>query len=117
MVHYKLIIDTRRTKNDGLYPIFVRVSYGKTNTTITTGVRVRKEHWDQAKQAVSKTNGNYQRLNQSISEIYLKIQKIIHQLDDANEFSFAQLKERMNGRVKPTLVRCAQSFVWFPILQ
>ena len=53
MVYYKLIMDTRRSKSDSLYPIFVRITYNKTNTTITTGVRVREEHWDANKQLVT----------------------------------------------------------------
>ncbi len=92
MVYYKLILDTRRAKADGLYPIFVRITYNKTNTTITTGVRIRKEHWDANKQLVIRLNENFQKLNHTISEIYLKVQKAILKLQEENQFSIEELK-------------------------
>lgn len=101
MVYYKLILDTRRAKSDGLYPIFVRITYNKTNTTITTGVRVREEHWDANKQLVTRLNENFQKLNQSISEIYLKVQKAILKLQDENEFTIEELKSLISD--KPVL--------------
>ncbi len=101
MVYYKLILDTKRIKKDGLYTIVVRVTHNKNNTTISTGTRVRQEHWDSASQLITKSSPNFQKLNQSVSEAFLKIQKIIHELDDNNEFSFASLKERLDEKVKP----------------
>ena len=101
MVYYKLILDTKRIKKDGLYTVVVRVTHNKNNTTISTGTRVRQEHWDSASQLIMKSNPNFQKLNQSVSEAFLKIQKVIHQLDDADEFSFANLKERLDEKVKP----------------
>lgn len=99
MVYYKLILDTRRSKFDGLYPICVRITYNKTNTTITTGVRVREEHWDANKQRVTKSNANFQNLNQSISEIYLKLQKAILKLQDENQFSIDALKLLVSEKI------------------
>lgn len=98
MVYYKLIMDTRRHKTDGLYPIFVRISYNKNNTTITTGVRVKKEHWDGSNQLVTRLNKNFQKLNQSISELYLKIQKVILRLQESGEFSFERLKDQLSNK-------------------
>ena len=51
-----------------------------------------------------KSNLNFQKLNQSVSEAYLKIQKIIHELDDNQEFSFIALKERLDYKSKPSKV-------------
>jgi integrase/recombinase XerD len=101
MVYYKLILDTKRVKQDGLYTVVVRITFNKNNTTLSTGTRVRKEHWDNSSQLVLKSNPNFQKLNQSISEAFLKIQKLIHELDDLHEFSFAALKERIDENLKP----------------
>ncbi|MHB1177767.1 MAG: Arm DNA-binding domain-containing protein [Daejeonella sp.] len=56
-------MDTRRAKADGLYPI-VRITYDKTTISITTGVRVREEHWGGNRQLVTKSSLNFQKLNQ-----------------------------------------------------
>ena len=101
MVYYKLILDTRRAKAVGLYPIFVRITYNKTNTTITTGVRVREEHWDANKQLVTRHNENFQKLNQTISEIYLKVQKAILKLQEENQFSIEELKLLISDKPAP----------------
>lgn len=108
MVHYKLILDKRRSKPDGLYPIVVRITFNNTNTTITTGIRAKEIHWDSNSQSINKLNPNFQHLNQSISEIYLKIQKIILKLQESGEFSFEMLKFQLLNKtvtkVKPITV-------------
>lgn len=101
MVYYKLTLNDKRETKEKTYPIVVRVTFNKNNTTLTTGIRIKKEHWDSESQLVNKSNANFQLLNKTISEFYLKIQKIIHQLDDNEEFSFAALKESLDEKAKP----------------
>lgn len=100
MVYYKLVLNDKRVREDSTYPVEIRITYLRKNTTITTGIRVRKEQWDSQTQQVRKTP-NFQKLNQSISEIYLKVQKIVHELDDNGTFSFVALREYLAGKAKP----------------
>lgn len=109
MVYYKLVLNDKRVKEDGIYPIEVRITYLRKNTTIATGIRIKKEYWDSNTQLVRKTP-NFQKLNQSISEIFLKIQKVIHDLNDGDEFSFEALKERLNGKAKPSKINTNTTF-------
>jgi integrase/recombinase XerD len=77
MVYYKLILNDKREKADDIYPVVLRVTFNRNNTTITSGIRVKKEEWDNTTQSIKRTNPNHQALNQSIFEFYLKVQEII----------------------------------------
>ncbi|WP_276345626.1 site-specific integrase [Daejeonella sp. JGW-45] len=101
MVHYKLILNDKRESKEQVYSVVVRITFNKNNTTLSTGIRVKREHWDANTQKVLKAHPNFQVLNKTISEFYLKIQKFIHQLDENEEFSFAALKERLDEKAKP----------------
>lgn len=98
MVNYKIILDDKRVKTDGNYAVVVRVTFNRRNTTHITGVRVQKHEWDQKSQQITKAHANYQQLNKSIGEFYLKVQKSIHQLIDKEEFSFEELKNKLTDR-------------------
>ena len=98
MVYYKLLLDTRRHKLDGIYPIVVRITFNRTHTTITTGVRAREAHWDSKSQTLIKLHPNFQMVNQSISEIYLKVQKAVLQLQESGEFSFENMKALISNK-------------------
>ncbi len=108
MVYYKLILDEKRLKDDGIYTIVVRITFNKKNTTITTGVRINKDFWDRQSQLVIKPHPNFQLLNQNIGKAYLKIQKAIHQLQDSQEFSFEALKDKLQN--KPKVIAIIQTF-------
>ena len=72
MVYYKLILDKRRNKSDFLYPVIIRITHNKTNTTLSTGIRIKEECWNSGIQQVNKLNPNFQLINQSIAIVYIK---------------------------------------------
>ncbi|MDB5031378.1 MAG: Phage integrase family protein [Mucilaginibacter sp.] len=39
MVYYKLILDERRFKEDQIYPIIVRITHNRKNSSLATGIR------------------------------------------------------------------------------
>lgn len=100
MVYYKLILEKKRLKSNGIYSIIVRITYHRKNTTISTGVRVNEQYWDANTQLVNALHPNFQLLNKTLTETYLKIQKAIHQLIDADEFSFEALKAKLTDKPK-----------------
>lgn len=104
MVYYKLVLNDKRVREDSTYPIEIRITYLRKITTIATGIRVKKDHWDSHAQLVRKTP-KFQKLNQSIGEIFLKVQKIIHELDDCRTFSFVALRERLYNKAKPSRIQ------------
>lgn len=98
MVYYKLILDTRRKRTDGIYPVVIRITFNRTHSTITTGFRLKEQHWDSVSQLVNKNNQNFQTINKSISETYLKVQKGILKLQELNEFSFEKLRIELSDK-------------------
>ena len=98
MVYYKLILDTRRKRTDSIYPVVIRITFNRTHSTISTGVRLKEQHWDSASQLVSKNNQNFQSINKSISDTYLKVQKAILKLQESNEFSFEKLRIELSDK-------------------
>lgn len=95
MVYYKLILDERRLKEDQIYPVIVRVIHNRKNSSLATGIRINKVNWNPVSSQVERSDPNYQQLNKSIGEYYQKVQKLIHQLEDEEEFSFDELKARL----------------------
>lgn len=104
MVYYKVILDDRRSKEDEVYPLMVRITHNRKNTSVNTGVRVSKELWDSKKGLISGKHPNYQLLNANITEAFLKVQKIILQLENEECFSFDNLRERMANGGKPKVI-------------
>ncbi len=110
MVYYKLILNDKRFKEDQIYPIVIRISYNRSNTTLTTGIRIKKDDWHSALGQVRKTNPNFQALNKAIIEFYLKVQKVVHLLQDSNEFSFDLLNKKLSEQIKPCKINTSVSF-------
>ena len=114
MVYYKLVLNDKRSTNDGLYPVVVRITYNKNNTTINTGVRVKSNQWYSSSQLINKNHPNFQLLNKTISEFYLKIQKLVHELN--NNFSFVALRDLLSDKPKikvrvPSFYEYAQAII------
>jgi integrase/recombinase XerD len=113
MVYYKLILDDRRFREDETYPVIVRVIYNRKNSSIATGIRVNKFHWNASTHEVERTNSNYKDLNLALSEFFLKVQKAIHQLETEQAFSFDALKERLTLGYKAPKVATSALFNTF----
>ena len=104
MVYYKVILDDRRQKEDEVYPIVVRITHNRKNTSMTTGIRVSKSLWDANLNLVSVKHPNFQLLNKSITDAFLKVQKVVLQLENEDSFSFENLKERLENDGRPKAV-------------
>jgi hypothetical protein len=100
MVYLKFVLNDKRPKEDNIYPIVIRVTYNRNNTTISTGLRVKQDDWDKSASQVKRTNQNFNLLNQKLSEFYLKVQKAVLKFEDDNDFSFETLKESLEDKPK-----------------
>lgn len=101
MVYFKLLLNDKRLKSDNIYPVVVRTTYNRNNTTFNTGVRIEKHHWDDINHKVKHTNTNAQELNKTISDFYAKVQKAALKLVDDGSFSFETLKNVLENKAKP----------------
>ena len=75
MVQLKIVLDTRRKKADGSFPIIYRVTDVKKVLNISSGISVQTEYWDSDSRTVKKNHPNAQTINTSLSKKYYEIQK------------------------------------------
>ena len=68
MVQLNLVLDTRRIKSDGTYPVIYRISNFKKIYTIPSGISISKIHWDDKKRQVSHDCPNASRLNLKLTK-------------------------------------------------
>ena len=99
MVQLNLVLDTRRSKSDGTYPIIFRIIQFKTVYTISSGLSISKIHWDDKKRQVSHDCPNASRLNLKLTKRHVAIQSAILQLED--DFTIEGLKELLDEKYKP----------------
>lgn len=92
MVYYKLVLNDKRTKNDDIYPVVVRVTYRRVSTTISTGIRIHSNQWDAVRCNVKSPHPNFKVLNRQLLDFYTKVQRSIINLEDQQAFSFDALK-------------------------
>jgi integrase/recombinase XerD len=98
MVQLKIVLDTRRKKSDGTYPIIYRLTNVKKIHVLSSKVSILEEQWDADSNAIDKSHPNALALNTTLSKRFYEIQKAILHLED--EFSFDAIKEILDGKTK-----------------
>ncbi|MGZ3764926.1 MAG: phage integrase SAM-like domain and Arm DNA-binding domain-containing protein [Mucilaginibacter sp.] len=106
MVKLKTILDTRRPKSDGTYPVMFRITNHKQVNYLSFGVSVTQAQWDDKSGLMSQKHPNAKSINASLSKRFYEIQKAILKLDDDENFSIDTLKDLLVTKtqqpVKPT---------------
>lgn len=74
MATIKIVLDMRRQKLDGTYPLMFRIIQNRKSTNISTGVFLRAEDWDEPGKAIRKTHPNYKLLNHSIKKKFTDLE-------------------------------------------
>ena len=113
MVYYKLVLNDKRPKLDNIYPIEIRITFNRKNTTVSTGIRISKNEWDSAKSQIKPLSHNLQLLNKRLTDTFSNVQKIILKLQEENNFSFDSLKTNMAESANPSLVKSKLRFQEF----
>jgi hypothetical protein len=109
MVYFKVVLDNRKPKESGIYSIVIRLTFNRKMTTISTGICVLEQQWNDKTSQVPPSHPNYQLLNKNVTEFYLKVQKASFQLEDESLFSFEALKERLDDAYKDLLFPSSKS--------
>ena len=107
---FKILLDQRRSKSNGEYPIVIRVTHKRKFNMFYSGVSILKEYWNEALGQIVPTHSHYKILNQTIFQKFLKIQTAVSQLEENQEFSFENLKEKLNPNSKPKAVITFEEF-------
>ncbi|WP_190808383.1 site-specific integrase [Flagellimonas sp. S3867] len=96
-----LLLDTRRAKRDGSYPIIFRLTHLRKTTSISTGYSILEKYWDSRKCTIKKTYtkvDSIARLNTLLLKEEARANDIINQLYDKgklNYLSITQVKNRI----------------------
>src|SRR5690606_6232850 len=98
MVQLKVILDTRRKKSGGAYPVYFRITNIKKVNYISAGITVLLEHWDEATLSISKNHPNHKSLNLTLSKKYYDVQRVILKLEQEDNFSIDELKNILNPK-------------------
>ncbi len=70
----KVILDQRRSKNDGSYPISFQICFQRKTRTRSSKIYVRSEDWDDSKKEIKKSHPHSKQLNQKLNKMFADIQ-------------------------------------------
>ncbi|MDR6943031.1 Arm DNA-binding domain-containing protein [Mucilaginibacter pocheonensis] len=74
MITYKMVLDERRAKADGKYPIMFRITFNRNTSNYSAGIAIKKEHWNAQTSIINSSCPNYKDLNKSLSSKFLNVQ-------------------------------------------
>lgn len=97
----KLSLDTRRQKKDASYPVILRLTHFRKTTSISLGLSVQKEFWDNKNEKIKrafKGTSSVSKLNNQLLKEKTRAVDIIndlHEKDELNFLSILQLKSKI----------------------
>jgi len=106
-------LDTRRQKDDGTYPLILRLTHHEKTTAISLGISLHKKDWDEKSRAIRKSykgTESVSRLNNLLQKQRTEATDIIVKLfenDELNKLTVSEIKAKIE---KPTV---SQSFFAF----
>lgn len=89
-------LDMRRSKNDGTFPIIIRLTHLRKTTSISTGFYVRKSDWDYRKGQIKYSyRGAYSvpHLNTLLLKELTRANTILNKLIDSGELNYLSIRE------------------------
>ncbi len=92
----KALLNTTRQKNDGTYPLVIRMTYNRRVINIPIGYSLKEIDWDSENQRIkssSKVATNITRLNKVISEKSSKIYDVVARLEDEGKINRLSVKD------------------------
>ncbi len=77
MASIKIVLDKRRAKTDGTYPVKLRLTHQSKTSNLSCNIYLDEKEWDLKRQEVKPSHQNYQKLNFKLSKLRLEIQEVI----------------------------------------
>jgi integrase/recombinase XerD len=108
MITLHLVLDTRRQKANGTYPLIFRINCGGVTRDIPTGFSTLPGYWDSQNRRLLKSHPQFSYLDTKLREQELEYLGKILQLEKAQKgvVDIQILKEQLCGKeVKPTTVK------------
>ena len=94
-----LMLDQRRMKKDGKYPIIFRLTHNRKTTSVSTGFSILEIYWDEKKKEVK---SNYKKvesvrfLNTILLKENARINEILNKLYDKGELQYISINQVNN---------------------
>lgn len=105
MASIKIVLDKRRPKADGKYPLIIRITQNSKTRAIPLKISLTRKDWDEKRQIVKKAHENHALLNHIIRKKYLEIEtKILKIEDNATRFSIGAIRNKITDISKQTAV-------------
>ena len=114
MATINLVLDKRRQKKDGTYPLILRIIQNRKSTYLTTGVFLRAEDWDETGREIRKTHPNHKLLNHSIKKKYTALEGRLIGLElTEQQIDLPKLTKAIKGKkeVLPTFFEYGYTWV------
>lgn len=105
-LNIKLLLDKRRAKADGAYPLVMRIIYNRKSTNIPLGHYLHEKDWDEQKEQIkrsAKIVDNVTRLNKLLEKKRIHAYDIINKLEDdglIKEMSITDIKNTILDKPK-----------------
>ena len=100
---FALLLDDRRPKKDGTFPIIFRLTHFRKTTSISSGYSINKAQWDEQKKEIRSSYKGVSyvgRLNNILLKERTTGLDIIHKLHDKGELNYLSIQE-----VKEKIIR------------
>lgn len=104
MVTIKPYLDCRRQKQDGTFPLKIRVSSNRKSFYLVTSFNLTKKYWDQKKSKVKSNYSNHRLLNLCIDKRILEIEELLLLHGSPEKLSIVELRQLIENRQKPVSV-------------
>lgn len=86
-----------------------RITYNRSSSNYATGIAISSEHWNTDASLVNNQCPNFKELNKNLTGKFLRIQKLILEMEDEGNFSFEAFKERYHEKPQPK--KCEIAFL------
>ena len=96
----KLILDKRRSNNDGNYPISIQICFERKTRTRSTKIYVQEELWDDEKKEIKKSHPESKLLNQRLKKQFADLQSELLLADEEKVSTYLKPKQEIIEKQK-----------------
>lgn len=114
MVTITVVLDKRRAKKDGTFPINFRIYHGSKATTRSTKIYVEEGQWDDQRKTIKNGHPNASVLNRRLTKDFAEIQAALLLADDKKVAEFLSPKkpvEKIKEHIPTTVYKFASTLV------
>ncbi|WP_162141775.1 site-specific integrase [Daejeonella oryzae] len=92
MVSIKIILEKRKPKRDGSFPLYFQICFKRKTTTRSTKISINESCWDEDKKEIKRNHPNFKLLNQSLKKQFADIQSELLLADEEKVISYFKPK-------------------------